>query len=61
MTSVIFEGHFDDLFTAVSLCAQLTCDLLVIAMFPVNQHDVSKRKMQKATVNAMAEDHIDWS
>jgi len=32
---VVFEGHFGDLFTVVTLCAQLTRDLLAIAKFLV--------------------------
>jgi len=30
-----FEGHFSDLLTVVTLCAQLTSDLLAIAKFVV--------------------------
>jgi len=30
-----FEGHFSDLLTVVTLCAQLTRDLLAIAKFVV--------------------------
>ena len=30
-----FEGHFGNLPTVVTLCAQLTCDLLAIAKFLV--------------------------
>ena len=33
---VIFEGHFGDLLTVVTLCAQLTRDLLAIAKFLVS-------------------------
>ena len=32
---VTSEGHFDDLFTVVTLSAQLTCNLLAIAKFLV--------------------------
>jgi len=33
---VTFQGHYDDLLTIVSLCAQMTCDLLAIAKFLVS-------------------------
>jgi len=32
---VTFEGHFGDLLTVVTLCSQLTRDLLAIANFLV--------------------------
>jgi len=38
---VTFEGHFVDLLTVVTLCAQLTCSLLAIAEFLVSLcHDL---------------------
>ena len=45
-----FEGHFGDLLTVVTLCAQLTRDLLAIAKFLVAT-DMHSRLALFATVS----------
>ena len=42
------EGHFGHLFTVVTLCAQLTRDLLAIAKFLVHCVSEVTLKMQRA-------------
>ena len=43
-----FEGHFGDLRTFVTLCAQLTHDLLAIAKFLVRLRDVEQVRYDRA-------------